>query len=90
MKIIHDQEQKRFYTEQDNKRALLDYKQIDETTLKYYHTFVPPELRGKKFAAEIVRYALDYAQEHDFQVIPSCPYVRKFIERHQEYQSLVQ
>lgn len=90
MEVIHDSEQKRFYSIVEDQTALLDYKVIDAQTLKYYHTFVPPQLRGKKIAAEIVKSALDYAKANNFKVIPTCPYVKKYIARHPEYQDLQQ
>ena len=90
MEVIHDLEEKRFYSVVEAQTALMDYKIVDKKTLKYYHTFVPPPLRGKKVAAEIVKTALEYAKENNFKVIPSCPYVKKFITRHPEYQNLEQ
>jgi predicted GNAT family acetyltransferase len=32
---------------------------------------------------------LDDAREHGQQVLPYCPFVRSYIERHQEYADLV-
>jgi uncharacterized protein len=35
-----------------------------------------------------VKFALDYAHEHEKQVMPLCSYVAVYLKRHPEYQDL--
>jgi predicted GNAT family acetyltransferase len=35
-----------------------------------------------------VRYALDWARDHDKKIVATCPYVAKFLERNPEYGAL--
>ena len=87
--IQHDLNNKRFYVEIDGHLALMDYSvSADNKTLDYKHTFVPEELRGQQIAEKIVLYALNYAKNNHYQVIPSCPYVKLMIERHPEYKEI--
>lgn len=89
--IQHDVNAKIFFVEIDGKISRLNYKILDDNkTLDYYSTFVPPELRGQKIADKITLFALDYAKENHYKVIPSCPFVKSLIERHPEYKELVQ
>lgn len=60
-----------------------------KNVIDLYSTYTPPQLRGKGLAAEVVKAALEYAKEKKIKVIPSCWYVRKFIDQNPEYQSLV-
>jgi len=53
------------------------------------HTEVPPPWEGRGIAAELTRVALEYARQHGLSVVPSCPYVQYYLDRHAEYQSLV-
>ncbi|HET8697747.1 MAG TPA: GNAT family N-acetyltransferase, partial [Gammaproteobacteria bacterium] len=62
---------------------------VDERTLDYRHTFVPPPLRGQGIASRLVRFALDHALEHRLTVIPSCPFVAAYIKGHPRYRPLL-
>jgi predicted GNAT family acetyltransferase len=53
------------------------------------HTEVPLDLRGEGIGSELVRSALDWARAENLRVLPSCPFVAAFIERHPEYSELV-
>lgn len=90
LNIQHYQNQKEFAAEINGKKAVLQYEILNSgKVLDYYHTFVPPELRGQKIGEQIVKFALDYARDNHLKVIPSCPFVQHFIDRHSDYQNLV-
>ncbi|MDI1319690.1 MAG: GNAT family N-acetyltransferase [bacterium] len=55
----------------------------------FTHTAVPPELRGRGVAEQLVRAALADARTAGHKVGPACSYVAKFIERHKEFQDLL-
>jgi predicted GNAT family acetyltransferase len=55
----------------------------------FTHTFVPPALRGRGVAEQLVRTALEGAREAGWKVVPQCSYVALYIRRHREYQALV-
>lgn len=82
--VEHDPVQKKFYIALPAGECVLNYRIVDEKTLDYYHTFVPPILRGHGLAAIIVQHALDYAKDNGFEVIPSCPYVKSYLEAHRK------
>lgn len=87
--IHHDRRAGRFHADLDGGEAYLDYDRLDETTLDLRSTFVPPPARGRGVASDLVKEALAYARQNDYRVVPSCPYVRSFIEGHPEYGDLV-
>ncbi|RXK55998.1 N-acetyltransferase [Oleiharenicola lentus] len=55
----------------------------------FTHTLVPPELRGRGIAEQLVRRALADARAAGRKVVPACSYVAHFIARHREYQDLL-
>ena len=55
----------------------------------FTHTEVPEGYEGKGIGGKLVKFALDYAREHEKQVMPLCPYVAAYLKRHPEYQDLV-
>ena len=87
--IKHDKENQRFYLIINNKESTLKYKNIEKNTLDYYSTYVPEELREQGIAGKITEFALKYAQDNHYHILPSCPYVEKYIADHPEYQNLV-
>jgi len=88
--IQHDSENKQFVAIVEGKAATLKYSASpDGKTLDYYSTFVPPELRGRHIGQDIVKFALDFAKENDYKIIPSCPFVKAFVDVHSEYSKLI-
>ncbi|MBS0632355.1 MAG: N-acetyltransferase [Verrucomicrobia bacterium] len=87
--VSHNLAEHRFEAQVDGHLAVVEYER-DGTRLIMTHTFVPPELRGRGIAEKLVRPALDYARNERLTVVPACSYVAVFIQRHPEYQALVQ
>ena len=69
-------------------RSVCDY-EIDGDKMVLTHTFVPPELRGRGLAEQLVRAALTDARAAGQKVVPACSYVALFIQRNREYQDLL-
>lgn len=78
----------RFEAESDRGVALLQYVRSGDT-LDLVHTEVPDAMEGAGYGKALVSAALDYARSESLRVIPSCPFVRSFIEKHPEYAGLV-
>ena len=53
------------------------------------HTEVPEDFSGQGHAATLARGALADARERGLRVVPSCPYVASYIEKHPEHADLV-
>jgi uncharacterized protein len=85
----HDAAARRFTLSSGASVAVLDYREIDSSTLEYYHTFVPPPMRGRRVASRLVEQALRYAQAHNLNVIPTCPFVAAFIRKNKQYAAVL-
>jgi uncharacterized protein len=53
------------------------------------HTEVEPAYEGQGLAGRLVRFALDDARARGRGVLPFCPYVRSYLQRHPEDVELV-
>jgi uncharacterized protein len=53
------------------------------------HTEVPPELGGRGIGGMLAQAALEHAARAHLQVTATCPFVKKYLERHPQYASLV-
>lgn len=83
--IKHDETHQQFSLTKDNKESVLKYNKVGPNTLDYYSTFVPGALRGQGIAGLMTDYALRYAKDNHYLIIPSCPYVKSYIDKHPEY-----
>ena len=57
-------------------------------TLTIMHTEVPKELNGKGIGSALVRGLLDIARAQGLKVVPLCPFVAGYIDKHPEYADL--
>lgn len=61
--------------------ATLKYVMLSENEIDFSSTFVPPALRNQGLAEKLVREGLKWAREKDYQIVASCWYVDKFLQR---------
>ncbi len=86
--IEHNVTGKCFELKLEGHRCVLDYT-LNNQVMTVTHTGVPSELGGRGLAAEITKFALDYAQAQGWKVVPQCSYVAAYIKKHSEYAPLV-
>jgi uncharacterized protein len=55
----------------------------------FTHTEVDDAFEGQGVGGALVRYALEDARNAHLSVVPLCPFVRSWIDRHPEYADLV-
>ena len=90
MDVQHDKGKHKFYIPlEEGGEAILAYSQ-EGNVLDFAHTYVPPTSRQKGVAEKVVEAGFRYAQENNFKVIPSCPYVSQaFLRKHKEFLPLI-
>lgn len=57
--------------------------------LAFIHTEIDDRFEGQGLGGKLVSHALDDARSRGLAVLPICPFVRSYIERHPEYLDLV-
>jgi len=87
--VNHDYENKRFYIDLGKEQAEVTYK-VSDRRIIFLHAGVPSAYEGKGIAARLAKEALEYAKARDYKVISLCSYISRFIERHHEYQYLLE
>lgn len=70
-----------FELSQDGATAVLTYR-LQPDSITFIHTEVPEQFRGRGFAGELARAGLDFARANDLMVVPLCPFVSSYIEKH--------
>jgi uncharacterized protein len=69
-------------------KALLQYHRSRERMV-FLHTEVPQAFAGMGVGGKLAKAGLDFARAEGLKVVPRCPYIAAYIEKHPEYQDLV-
>lgn len=85
--VIHRPEAKCFEAIVEGQRCVAGYRRSGHV-VQMTHTLVPPALEGRGIAAALVKAALAWVQAEGLKVDPVCSYVRGYLKRHPEWQSL--
>ena len=86
--ITNNTKRSRFESEVDGEFAYLDYR-FYKDDIALMHTFVPEFARHRGIAAALAKFALEYVKEQRLKLMVYCPYVRKYLQEHPEYQTLL-
>jgi uncharacterized protein len=87
---VRDNPEENRYEIRDGDRVLghADYERRGDA-LVFTHTEVAPDAGQDGLGSTLVRAALDDVRSRGGSVVPQCPFVRGWIERHQDYADLV-
>ncbi|EFC85189.1 GNAT family N-acetyltransferase [Parafrankia sp. EUN1f] len=61
-----------------------------KSAVTFVHTVVDPAFKGTGVGSTLAAAALDAVRAEGLAVVPRCPFIRAFIDRHPEYADLVQ
>jgi predicted GNAT family acetyltransferase len=87
-RVVDNREQRRYELKLEGGTAFIDY--TDQGNIRTLtHAEVPLPLRGGGIAGKLTQGALDLARADGIKVVPRCPYVAAFIDRHPQYQDLL-
>lgn len=68
--------------------AFLDY-ELRESKMHITKTYTPPEFRGRGIATYLIEYAVNWAKEHGYKVVPVCSFAIEFFKRRKELWELL-
>lgn len=85
--VIHRPQAQCFEAEVEGLRCVADYRRHG-SVVHMTHTGVPAALEGRGIAAALVEAALSWASSEGLKVDPQCSYVRSYMSRHPQWQSL--
>jgi predicted GNAT family acetyltransferase len=85
----NDAERGRYVLEDGGREVARTEYQDRQNRLLFIHTEVDPAYEGNGLAGQLVGQALDDVRRLGRTIVPLCAYVRGWIERHPEYDDLV-
>src|SRR5438132_327465 len=86
--VEHNRAAHRFEIRDTGQTALLTYIESDGR-LELIHTETPPNLRRRGYGTRLAHAAVEYARGARLRIAPICPFVRAYLDRHPEYQNLI-
>ncbi|KAI7880696.1 hypothetical protein K492DRAFT_177674 [Lichtheimia hyalospora FSU 10163] len=54
-----------------------------QSVVEFYHTEIPAAYRHRGIGDMLVKYALQWAERSGLLVIPTCPFVKRYLKHHQ-------
>jgi uncharacterized protein len=82
--VIRDDERSRYELVIDGDIVGIADFVLDGATMVLPHTEINPRQRGRGLGAVLVKGVLDDARARSLDVVPTCWYVREYIEQHPE------
>ncbi|HSZ96540.1 MAG TPA: GNAT family N-acetyltransferase [Bradyrhizobium sp.] len=86
--VVNNPAQNRYELVVEDHLAATYYK-VSDGVITFIHTEVPPELGGKGVGSQLIKGALDQVRAEGRKVIPECPFVKAYIDKHGEYADLL-
>lgn len=88
MHYVDKVEQKRFIATIDGYQAYIEY-EVKPDFIILKHIEVDKELSGKGIASELTESVLLGLESRGLKVKPECPFIKGYIEKHPEWESIL-
>jgi len=81
--VTHNEAKGQFEIALGNEKAVLQYHRTQHS-ISLLHTEVPEGSRGRGLGDQLIHAALDFAHFHQLKVVPVCPFVKAYLQKHPE------
>lgn len=81
-KVTHNEKDRQFEMPVSGGLAVLQY-QRGPDRIDLLHTMVPPEDEGNGHGSSLVEAAFAYARGAQLKVVPTCPFVKGWLQKHE-------
>jgi predicted GNAT family acetyltransferase len=88
-KVVDNPEAGRFEVLVDGAAAGFAEYRRTTSAVAFTHTVIDPAYEGRGLGSALARGALDATREAGSPVLPFCPFIRSYIQRHPDYLDLV-
>ena len=88
-KVVDKPEASRFEVLVDGEVAGFAEYRRTKSSVAFTHTVIDPAFEGRGLGSVLARGALDATREAGVPVLPFCPFIRGYLQRHPAYLDLV-
>lgn len=89
LEISDDLERGRYVVKQDGRFVGYTEYELEPGRIRFTHTVVKPEFEGQGIGSRLARHVVEDALSRDLRIVPDCPFVRAWLERHKEFDEKV-
>lgn len=89
VEVGHEADERRYVVRVDGERAGLTQYRERPGLRAFVHTEIGDAYEGQGLGSELIAGALDDTRAAGLAVLPYCPFVKAYIQRHPEYLDLV-
>ena len=86
--LVDNQQQNRYEFQIGEHTAVADYR-IQGNEISMPHVGVPKELEGQGIASALVLAVFKNIEERKLKLIPLCPFVVTYVQRHPEWKKIL-
>ena len=86
-KVRHDESARQFEMPVSGGLAVLAYSRAGDR-IDLLHTMVPEQDEGSGHGSALVKAAFDYARGAKLKVVPTCPFVKAYLEKHPDQRDI--
>lgn len=87
--VADNSDRERYEIRIDGKLAGFVKYRLRPEAIELVHTEINDEFEGRGLGSRLIAFALDDARERGLAVLPTCPFVNDYIQRHRQYVELV-
>ncbi len=87
--VVHNPDESRYEIHVDGKRAGFTRYRKTPGALDFVHTEVDDAYEGQGLGGQLARGALDAVRADGRKVIATCPFIKGWIAKHEDYQDLL-
>ncbi|HKO55934.1 MAG TPA: GNAT family N-acetyltransferase [Thermoanaerobaculia bacterium] len=88
VKVRNNPEEGRFEATVNGALCVCEYS-LQPGKIIFTHTEVPQEASGRGVANKLAEAGLEHAKRERLRVVPMCEFVASYINRHEQYQTLL-
>jgi len=87
--VADNPDRERYEIRVDGKLAGFVKYRLHSGLIELVHTEINDEFEGRGLGSRLISFALDDARERGLAVLPLCPFVNDYVQRHPQYVDLV-
>lgn len=87
--VADNADRERYEIRVDGKLAGFVKYRLQPGVIELVHTEINDEFEGRGLGSRLISFALDDARQQGLAVLPFCPFVNDYIQRHSQYVELV-
>lgn len=87
--VADDADRERYEIRVDGRLAGFVKYRLRPGSIELVHTEINDEFEGRGLGSQLISFALDDARERGLAVLPICPFVNDYMQRHRQYSDLV-